>query len=454
MTEQSKYEEVWKRREYRAIAPGEQLADHFLSIAKPLPHQTVYDFGCGTGRGAARIAKRCKVIGFDFADNCRDSAVVNQFEFRKHDLTYPIDGPIADFGYCTDVLEHIPTVDVSTVLKNIVTAARRCYFAISLVEDKLGALIGEPLHLTVKPCDWWVTQLQKLGFSVAYVEEIGNGLACLIYGSAYLTFSEIEHKVSLNVEDERIIKNIHANLALGLPEIKPHDAQETEVMLLCGGPSLNDFADEIVARNRAGMPAITVNGAYNWLIERGGRPGAQVIVDAREFNRRFVEPPVLSCKYLVSSQCDPALVASLPKSQTFLWHGIGDAVTEAIKTFSVGANKDHEWYPVSGGTTVTLRALPLLTMLGFRHIHVYGFDSCLRDNVHHAYVQSENDDLNVIDVSVAGKTFRAQTWMIKQAEEFQAVMRCLLIPAGVELAIYGDGLIATILNAAAAAGGE
>ena len=86
MSERDKYEKLWgEHKQYRAIAPGEQLADHFLAIAKPQPHQTVYDFGCGTGRGAARSAKRCRVVGFDFAENCRDEAVKDAFEFRKHD---------------------------------------------------------------------------------------------------------------------------------------------------------------------------------------------------------------------------------------------------------------------------------------------------------------------------------------------------------------------------------
>ena len=98
--------------------------------------------------------------------------------------------------------------------------------------------------------------------------------------------------------------------------------------------------------------------------------------------------------------------------------------------------------------------MPLLAMLGFRKIHVYGLDSCLRDDAHHAYEQAENDGMGVIEVSVAGRTFKAHGWMVKQAEEFQQVMRHLLIPAGVELAIYGDGLIAAILQAAAAAGSE
>lgn len=447
--ERIKYEQLWNTQAYRHVAPGEFLAGEFIRLAKPRAHQLVYDFGCGTGRGAAYIAQHCNVVGFDFADNCLDKSVRGQFEFVQHDLTRPVDRPVADFGYCTDVMEHIPTEDVPTVLTNITSAARRVFFAISTVDDVMGGLIGEKLHLTVKPMEWWKEQLEAIGFRVDHSKDIGE--ACVFWGSAFISFSEIEHRVELNIEEQRVVDNIHANLSLKLPEVAPHGVQDTEIMLLCGGPSLNDFADEIVAANKAGMPAVTVNGTYNWLIERGGRPGAQIVVDAREFNKRFTTPTVLQCKYLISSQCDHELVKSLPKAQTFLWHNAGELVDTTLKDWSEKNGVNRQWYPVPGGTTVTLRAIPLLAMLGFRKINVYGFDSCLRGNEHHAYTQPENDGMGIMELMVGGKAFRCNGWMAKQAEEFQEVVRHLLAPAGVELAVHGDGMIAAILEAAAAA---
>jgi len=448
--EQRKYEELWKKHpEYRVVAPGEQLADHFLSLAQPLPHDFCYDFGCGTGRGAARISARCRVVGLDFVDGCIDEGVRGKFEFAQHDLTQPVPGPVADYGYCTDVMEHVPPEQVPTVLFNIVRSAKKVYFCISTVDDKMGALIGEPLHLTVKPMAWWKEQLEAFGFTVAFEQDLGA--ACVFYGSAWMSMGEVAHTVKLNVQEDQVYQNIQENLALGLQEVAPHDAQDTEIMLLCGGPSLADFRDEIIGKNRAGTPVVTVNGAYNWLIENGGRPGAQVLVDAREFNRRFTEPTVLQCKYLVSSQCDTSLVKSLPRSQTYLWHCAGDQVKTAVEDYSKQHERNHAWYPVPGGTTVTLRAIPLLGMLGYRKIHVYGFDSCLRGDEHHAYKQAENDTPDVVEMTVAGKVFKCQPWMAKQAYEFKDVVKHLLAPAGIELAVHGDGLIATILEAASAA---
>lgn len=444
LPERVKYETLWGQHpRYREIAPGEQLVGHFLSLAKPLPHQLCYDLGCGTGRGAAKIAKRCKVVGFDFAANCLDANV--SVEFVQHDLTRPVDRPLADFAFCTDVLEHIPPEDVDAVLNNVLNSARRVYLAINNVADHYGQRIGETLHLTVQSFAWWREKLEALGARIDAEENLEGELS-IFWCSLFARFSDIEHRVTLNIEEKCVEDNIAKNLTLGLQEVCPYDAQDMEIMLLCGGPSLNDFAEEILENNRNGMPAVTVNGTYNWLVEKGGRPGAQILVDARAFNRRFTEPITLGCKYLVSSQCDHALVKSLPPSQTWLWHTAGEKAEQIITEAGIPGDR----YPVYGGTTVTLRALPLLTMLGFRKIRVYGFDSCLRGDAHHAYTQAENDDGTPVSIFVGGKEFQCHSWMVKQAEEFQEVLKKLLIPADVELAVYGDGLISEILTTAAA----
>lgn len=179
--EQAKYQRLWGEfAGYRKVAPGELFADHFLSVAKPAPDQVCYDFGCGTGRGAAKIAGHCRVIGLDFTNNSLDEGVVGKFDFRQHDLTRPIDLPRADFGFCTDVMEHIPPEDVPTVLLNIIEAAKRVYFNISTVEDHFGAAIGETLHLTVQPFGWWREQLEALGFRVMGSADLDG--SCVFYG--------------------------------------------------------------------------------------------------------------------------------------------------------------------------------------------------------------------------------------------------------------------------------
>ena len=127
-SEAAKYSAVWSHDAYRKVAPGEHHVQKFLELAKPRKDHVLCDFGCGTGRGALAIAaySDVSVVGVDFASNCLDGEVREQlgerFRFVEHDLTTPLKESF-DYGFCTDVLEHIPTEDVDKVLVNIFTAA-------------------------------------------------------------------------------------------------------------------------------------------------------------------------------------------------------------------------------------------------------------------------------------------------------------------------------------------
>lgn len=154
MAEPDKYRMVWDDPRYRINAPGEHEADAFVRHAELTPETRVIDFGCGTGRGGKRIhdLAGCPVTLADFAQNAPDAA--NALPFQVADLTQPMSLQ-GDVGYCTDVMEHIPTEDVPKVIANIMACVPRCWFKIALFQDNMGVLVGEPLHLSVFPAAWW-----------------------------------------------------------------------------------------------------------------------------------------------------------------------------------------------------------------------------------------------------------------------------------------------------------
>lgn len=155
--EDEKYRQMWALPEYRAVSPGEEAADDFVSLVSRKHKKSspsVIDFGCGSGRGGKRIrdVTGWLVLLVDFAENCRDAG--SDLPFVLADITKPMDMR-ADVGYCTDVMEHIPTEDVPAVIANIMACVDACYFRIALFHDNMGALIGHPLHLSVFPAEWW-----------------------------------------------------------------------------------------------------------------------------------------------------------------------------------------------------------------------------------------------------------------------------------------------------------
>ena len=170
LSEPEKYRLMWEQPEYRVYAPGEHCVDEFLHVVKPNKGDRVIDFGCGTGRAALKLHDAgLDVTLVDFASGCRDSEALG-LPFVEADLTRPL-ALSAPYGFCTDVLEHIPPEDVQTVIKNIMRAAGTVYFQISTVPDVSGALIGAQLHLTVKPHAWWGSLFESLGYHVAYERE-------------------------------------------------------------------------------------------------------------------------------------------------------------------------------------------------------------------------------------------------------------------------------------------
>lgn len=181
ISEREKYERMWRYPEYRIAAPGEATVEEFL--ARCQPRGRVLDFGTGTGRAALRISQECEVLCLDIADNCRDPAAMG-LAFLRCDLSdhIPVFG---NFGYCTDVMEHIPPKNVDSVLRNIAqVVSGETFFQISLIDDVMGGLIGHPLHLSVHPFEWWLSKFVDLGFSIRWSENRGSEAVFIVKRSS------------------------------------------------------------------------------------------------------------------------------------------------------------------------------------------------------------------------------------------------------------------------------
>ena len=204
-----------------------------------------------------------------------------------------------------------------------------------------------------------------------------------------------------------------------------------------------------------GGKIVAVNGAYEWCISKGLMPSAFVMLDGREFNSRFVERPVPKCHYLLASQCHPATFDMCEGRKVTIWHTLsgGEPELNLLADYYFGRIN-----PVPTGTTVAIRAITLLRILGFMRQEVFGLDSCWNGGKHHAYWQPENDSdlrLNVTMKPTRGTEtkddmsfeFVCAPWHIRQAEDFKQLTQArgdLL-----QLKVHGNGLIATMINTGA-----
>jgi len=232
-----------------------------------------------------------------------------------------------------------------------------------------------------------------------------------------------------NTEQQAILDNVASALKRGLEIFEVAPAHDGHVVIVGGGPSAEDKLGEIRWRHGLGQTVWALNGAAKWLLDREIMPDGHVLVDARPENVEFLTG--LPLMHFVASQCDPAVLEAVEPWSPYLWHsnvaGVGDLLP----------NGSHL---IGGGSTVGLQAIALAYAAGYRKIHLYGFDSSVRDGAHHAYKQPLNDGDRIVDVLVGDRSFRAAPWMVQQAQEFLALAHDLA-QDDVIITVAGDGLL-------------
>lgn len=158
--ETAKYEEIWRRPEYRERSPGMRQLRSALGWLQMPAGSSVTDWGCGTGAVADELAAhghdvRCADIAAEAYQGALPLWVVCLWDL-------PAEMGSTEYGYCADVMEHLPPSHVQPALDGI--AARTdvaCYFQVALFDDHMGDAIGQTLHLSVFPAPWWKKRILR-----------------------------------------------------------------------------------------------------------------------------------------------------------------------------------------------------------------------------------------------------------------------------------------------------
>ena len=175
--ERAKYDSAWSLAEYRRHSPGATVHEAFLTITGARARSTVVDLGCGEGRGG--LALEAAGLRATYVDIVSDqlSELVNRDRFIQCPLWGNwARGGLWDYGYCVDVMEHVPPEFTMLVVDRILTHCRHAFFHIALTADRLGILVGEPLHLTVASFAWWRDRLREIGDVYDARDLMTNGL--------------------------------------------------------------------------------------------------------------------------------------------------------------------------------------------------------------------------------------------------------------------------------------
>lgn len=241
---------------------------------------------------------------------------------------------------------------------------------------------------------------------------------------------------------DKVARNVEHARSLGLPSILTLDEwrEYVPVAIVGGGPSLNETLDEL----RTFENVIAAGSAHDHIVAHGIRPRWTVVCDADPVAANYLRTPVEGCTYLIASQCDPAVFEALKGHRVAVWH-CGASVKDETEIFG-----GIERFSIGGGCTVGMRSIVIAVLFGFRNLHLFGMDNCVRADQHHAYPFTDPDrEFNETPVPLrlgdaSGREFMVWPYHVGQLFDFKKLLKAFANRMSVT--VHGDGVLAELMR--------
>jgi hypothetical protein len=236
-------------------------------------------------------------------------------------------------------------------------------------------------------------------------------------------------------DDDTLFAHMDAAIARGFPQVKQAGLEKTgSILLVASAPSVKGQVELIKKMQAAGAPVVAIKGAHDWLIDNGVIPDYALAIDPQEHRIAFYKPNK-AVKYMIASQCHPAMFDNLAGYDVNIWHPY----------LTKGQNRPKNSMLIGGGTTSGLRAMSLFYVLGWRQFELFGYDSCNDGEMLRVNGDGLKDGDSLIEVRIDpnGETFYCNSAMALQAEHFQTYYDYL--PDAVFNG-HGHGLIQAIIR--------
>jgi hypothetical protein len=243
-------------------------------------------------------------------------------------------------------------------------------------------------------------RLNKVGISAAYgVEEISAN----IRESLKRPFIRLHH----------------------LPEFNK-DKGDRPIALAGGGPSIKNHLDELRQFNTV----MAAGSSHDYLVANGVKVKYSLLLDAHStVTASYIQNPSQDTTYLVATHCPESVFKALEGFPVVMWHCIMDSIRERLEEMDPG------YQGLGGGCTSGLRSIYMAMVLGYRNIHLFGYDSCLPETGEtHVYpLQSEEiekegiaaDKVYEINFGLGGpgaKTYKCLGYQMAQAQNFEELV--------------------------------
>lgn len=247
------------------------------------------------------------------------------------------------------------------------------------------------------------------------------------------------------VQNTQIQKHVAGNIRLIEEWLMPCKPNNEEIAICSAGPSLKSTIHEIRKLYDRGVKVVAVKHALETLVNHGIKPWACILLDPRPHVADFVQYPDLDVNWFVASMVDPAVTHHLMSTHAKVY-GYHAAVGARECDVLPASHKGGKHIVIEGGSATATRGISLLYILGFRHMHLFGYDNCYHERPD-LQERKDNGKLRyeevTLEVETAGggkakRTFWTEGQFLAQVQEMRL---SYLQNEDLALYTYGDGII-------------
>ena len=217
-----------------------------------------------------------------------------------------------------------------------------------------------------------------------------------------------------SVSKDYIANNIKSNMkSVGEDKwVQKHPPHRGVGVIVSAGPYLDYVKLKKFIRKHPGCKVLTVKHALPGLMKNGIVPWGCIVLDPRPITQKSTHNIVRkdlfnnidkSTNFFVASMTDPSVTAYLKEQDVRLWgwHAFTDSLRNEedqgaqIQNQQVTLNEDlgipKGATLITGGTCAAMRAIGMMHTMGFRDLHLFGFDCCREEPTKEEMTETTGD---------------------------------------------------------------
>ena len=227
------------------------------------------------------------------------------------------------------------------------------------------------------------------------------------------------------VPAEQAVANTRASLARGFPRFAPDGSQKRGPMIIVGGgPSVALHTPTIRRLAEAGIPVMALKGAWRHLEQSRIPVAACLLMDPHPCQTGYLPDWPLPIKWIVASQCDPAVFDKLQGHDVAVWYG-------------------PELPHMRRGAGLGSRAIRVAQADGYGPLPLFGMDGSFKLGAPTHIYDLKNDGSEPFDVLWGGRFFVSTEPLVQEVE---TIVDMYVKRDGPEIKVYGGGLLGHALT--------